>query len=79
VTARHSRFLPPQAAWGRLRDMQHVVTHQPLVAHAVRCLPLYDQLELTLELLQQDNWPEIGGELEPLPSNVVRFRPRITH
>jgi hypothetical protein len=55
--------------------MQHVVLHQPAVAHAVRCLPLYDQLELTLELLHQDGWPHFA-EPEPLLPNVVRFRPR---
>ena len=38
--------------------MQEVVAHQPVVAHAVHCLPLYDQLELTLELLKQDAWPD---------------------
>ena len=33
--------------------MQQVVARQPAIAHAVGCLPLYDQLELTLELLRQ--------------------------
>jgi hypothetical protein len=69
--------LPPRAAWARLQDMQQVVLHQPVIAHAVRCLPLCDQLELTLELLQQDNWPEFA-EPELLPPNVVRFRPTCT-
>jgi hypothetical protein len=55
--------------------MQQVVAHQPAVAYAVRCLPIYDQLELTLELLQQRDWPDFT-EPEPLPPNVVRFRPR---
>jgi hypothetical protein len=56
--------------------MQHVVVHEPAIAHAVRCLPLYDQLELTLQLLQQDDWPQFD-DLELLPPNVVRFRPRV--
>ena len=75
---RDARLLPPHAAWARLRDMQQVVVEQPTVAHAVRCLPLYDVLELTLELLQQDDWPEFR-EPEPLPPNVIRFRPRARH
>ena len=55
--------------------MQQVVARQPQIAYAVRCLPLYDQLELTLELLRQTDWPEFDDP-EPLPPNVVRFRPR---
>jgi hypothetical protein len=55
--------------------MQQVVAQQPAIAHAVRGLPLYDQLELTVALLQQDYWPEFA-EPEPLPPTVVRFRPR---
>ena len=58
--------------------MQKVVAGQPTIAHAVRCLPLRDQLELTLELLGQPEWPE-SSELEPLPPNVVRFQPRARH
>jgi hypothetical protein len=38
-------------------------------------LRLADQLELTLELLRQDEWPGFA-EAEPLPGNVIRFRPR---
>jgi hypothetical protein len=70
------RRLPPHAAWARLKDMQQVVVEQPMVAHALRCLPLYDVLELTLELLHQNEWPEFD-EPEPLPLNVIRFRPRL--
>jgi hypothetical protein len=55
--------------------MQRVVVREPAIAYAVHCLPLYDQLELTLQLLQQDDWPEFDDE--PLPPNVVRFRPRV--
>jgi len=55
--------------------MQAVVAHQPAIAHAVRWLPLYDQLELTLELLRQDDWPDFKPP-DQLPPNVIRFRPR---
>jgi hypothetical protein len=68
--------LAPYEGWRRLRDMQQVVVHQPGIAYAVHCLPLYDQLELTLQLLQQDDWPQFDDP-EPLPPNVVRFRPGV--
>ena len=68
-------MLPPREGWQRLRDMQRVVVREPAIAYAAHCLPLYDQLELTLQLLQQDDWPEFDDE--PLPPNVVRFRPRV--
>jgi hypothetical protein len=55
--------------------MQNVLTQQPSIAHAVRCLSLYDLLELQLDLLRQPDWPEFD-ETEPLPPNVIRFRPR---
>src|SRR5215468_5323105 len=58
VSGSGSRVLPPYAAWARLKDMQQVVADQPAIAHAVRCLRLYDQLELTIELLRQHDWPE---------------------
>jgi hypothetical protein len=45
------------AAWRRMGWMRQVVRHQPAVAHAVSCLSLYDQLELTLDVLTSD-WPE---------------------
>ena len=47
----------------------------PAIARAVACLSLYDRLDLTLELLDQRDWPELE-ETEPLPTNVLRFRPR---
>jgi hypothetical protein len=62
-------------AWARLKDMEQVVAKQPAIAHAVCCLPLYDQLELMLELLRQREWPDFA-EPGPLPANVIRFRPR---
>jgi len=68
--------MTPPDAWRRLKDMQHVLTEQPLIAHAVRCLPLCDVLELQLELLRQADWPE-SDDNEPLPPNVIRFRPRL--
>ena len=67
-------MLPSSGAWQRLRDIQDVVAHQPAIAHAVRCLPLCDQLELTLELLEQNRWPDF--EPEPLRPNVICFRGR---
>jgi hypothetical protein len=38
--------------------MQDVVENQPAIAYAVQCLTLLDQLELTLELLKQTDWPD---------------------
>ena len=55
--------------------MQYVLADQPLIAHAVRCLPLCDVLELQLELLRQPDWPDFE-QPEPLPPNVIRFRLR---
>jgi hypothetical protein len=55
--------------------MHDVVAHQPAIAYAVHCLTLFDQLELTLELLEQLDWPDFDTP-EPLPANVVRFRAR---
>ena len=69
------RLLPPDQAWRRLRDMQDVAEHQPAIAYAVHSLTLFDQLELTLELLEQDDWPDFDTP-ESLTPNVVRFRPR---
>jgi hypothetical protein len=51
--------------------MQHVVKTQPEIAYTVHCLPLLDQLELTVELLSDVH----RAELE-LPPKVIRFRPR---
>jgi len=56
--------------------MHDVVEHQPAIAYAVRRLTFFDQLELTLELLKQNDWPDFETP-EPLPPNVVRFRPRV--
>ena len=59
----------------RIRDMQFVLAEQPAIAHAVRCLSLFDVLELQLQLLAQPDWPEFD-DAEELPPNVIRFRPR---
>jgi hypothetical protein len=67
--------ITPPDAWQRLRDMQDVVAQQPATAHAVRCLPLYDLLELQLELLRRPDWPELEKP-QPLPPNTIRFRLR---
>ena len=56
-------------------DMQSVLADQPLIGHAVRCLSLCDVLELQLELLRQTDRPDFEHP-EPLPPNVIRFRPR---
>ena len=55
--------------------MQEVVARQPPIAYAISRLPLHDRLELTLQLLHQADWPDFDDP-EPLPPNVVRFRPR---
>jgi len=55
--------------------MQHVLIKQPITAHAVCFLPLCDVVELQLELLRQADWPEFDDD-EPLPANVILFRPR---
>ncbi len=60
--------------WELLAHMRRVMCTRPDVAYAVRCLSLLDQLELTLELLNERQ------EAEPeLPSNVIPFRPRRCH
>ena len=72
---RASMAVTPIDGWHRIRDIHHVLADQPAVAHAVRCLPLCDLLELQLELLRQPEWPEFE-EPESLPPNVILFRPR---
>ena len=61
--------LTPIDAWHRIRDIHHVLADQPAVAHAVRCLPLGDLLELQLELLRQPEWPEFEGPNRCLPTS----------
>ena len=62
---------PTTVGWKLLAHMRRVMCARPDVAYAVRCLSLLDQLELTLELLNE--WQESEPEL---PSNVIPFRPR---
>ena len=62
-------MLGPGAAWERLELLREVLLDQPPLARAFNRLPLYDQLLLTLELLHEP-------EPDPLPDNVVPFRPR---
>jgi hypothetical protein len=57
--------------------MQQMVAHEPALAWAVSWMPLYDQLDLTLELLHKVGNTCLDEEPgEPLPSNVIRFRVR---
>jgi len=67
--------LTPLVAWHRLRDMPLVVAAQPAIARAVRCLTLCDQLELTLALLQQRDWPDFAAPVDQ-PPNIIPFRRR---
>ena len=64
-------MIPPHRAWRRVSRMQHMVAQEPALAWVVSCMPLYDQLDLTLELSQTDEDPS-----EPSPANVIRFRLR---
>ena len=75
MSSSKSKVLTCEVAWQRLHDLEFVLARQPAVARAVRCLPLSDQLELTIDLLKQPEWPEFE-DCEELPPNVVRFRPR---
>jgi len=69
--------IPPRHAWHRLARMQQMVAHEPALAWAVSWMPLYDQLDLTLELLQTDGSTYLDDDpSEPSPSNVIRFRLR---
>ena len=54
-----------------------MVAQQPALARAVSYMTLYDQLELTLELLHMDGTTYLDEDpAEPRPSNVIRFRTR---
>jgi hypothetical protein len=39
--------------------MQAVVAHRPAIARPIRWRQLYDQLELSLQLLRQEDWPDL--------------------
>ena len=70
-------MIPPHRAWRRVARMQHMVAQEPALAWVVSCMPLYDQLDLTLELLLKVGNTYLDEEPgEPLPSNVIRFRVR---
>ena len=70
-------MIPPRQAWHRLTRMQQMVAQQPALAWAVSYMPLYDQLDLTLELLHMDGNTYLDEDPdEPWPSNVIRFRVR---
>jgi len=57
--------------------MQRIVAQQPDVAWAVGYMPLYDQLELTHELLDRYGDSYLDEEPnEPSRLNVIRFRVR---
>ena len=57
--------------------MHHMVAQEPALAWVVSCTPLYDQLDLTLELLQTDGSTYLDEDRsESSPSNVIRFRLR---
>ena len=69
--------IPPHRAWRRLTRMQQMVAHEPTLAWAVSWMPLYDQLDLSIELLQTDGSTYLDEDpSESSPSNVIRFRLR---
>jgi hypothetical protein len=65
----------PEAAWRRLALLQQALDDAPALAHAVRRLSLFDQLVLTIELLEDAEASE-SEFLDVLPPNVIPFRPR---
>ena len=70
-------MIPAHRAWRRVSRMQHMVAQEPALAWVVTYMPLYDQLDLTLELLQIDGSTYLDEDpSEPSPSNVIRFRVR---
>ena len=69
--------IPPHRAWRRVSRMHHMVAQEPALAWVVSCMPLYDQLDLTLELLQTGGSTYLDEDpSESSPSNVIRFRLR---
>jgi hypothetical protein len=71
------RLIPPRQAWHRLTRMQQMAAQQPALAWAVSWMTLYDQLDLTLELLHMDGNTYLDEDpAEPWPPNVIRFRVR---
>jgi hypothetical protein len=68
--------IPPRQAWHRLGRMQQMVAQQPALAWAVSCMTLYDQLDLSLELLGHHDNSYLDEPAEPWPPNVIPFRVR---
>jgi hypothetical protein len=68
--------IPPRQAWHRLTRMQEMVAQQPALAWAVSCMTLYDQLDLSLELLGPHDNGLLDEPAEHRPPNVIRFRVR---
>ena len=70
-------MIPSRQAWHRLTRMQQMVAQQPALARVVNYMTLYDQLDLTLELLHMGGDTYLDEDpVEPWPSNVIRFRAR---
>jgi hypothetical protein len=70
--------IPPRQAWHRLSRMQQMVALQPALGRAVSYMTLYDQLDLTLELLHMGGDTYLDEDaVDPRPSNVIRFRARL--
>ena len=70
-------MIPPHRAWRRVSRMHYMVAQEPALAWVVSCMPLYDQLDLTLELLLKVGNTYLDEKPgEPLLSNVIRFRVR---
>jgi hypothetical protein len=70
-------LVEPRLAWFRLARMQRMLAEQPTLARAVSWMSLYDQLDLTLELLHLAGNTYLDEETaQHWPSNVIRFRVR---
>ena len=70
-------MIPTRQAWHRLTRMQQMVAQQSALAWAVSCMTLYDQLDLSLELLGHHDNSYLDEEpVETWPPNVIRFRVR---
>jgi len=65
-------IIPPRQAWPRLTRMQQMVAQEPALARAVRYKSLYDQLDLTLEVLHMDGNTSLDDEpAEPWPCHPL--------
>jgi hypothetical protein len=52
------------------------VEHRPAIAYAVRCLTIFDKLELTIELLKQADWPDFDTLKPSVAAKRDPFRSR---